>query len=493
MRFPHTIPGVPRLGELLVETGVLGEAQLDEGLRSQVIHGARLGTNLVELGYLELDGLANALARMHALPPALRRHFESCDSEVQERLPSWLAATHKVVPIGFLADDENRVMVACRDPLRDTARRELEVAMGLGRGALVPSICGELRLLYFLERVYQIPRATRFLRVRRGTTARGAITADPYGDDWDRTTTEADRGPFAATSPTPAPGAPPPAPFDEDATTASHWPFEASFASFAPGDDFQVDETPIEHILEPPPPGTTRRPRRTPSELPEPPPVEVEPPHVPSPLGGEELRRFVETLADPPAPALGRIAIRRVAVSPGSGELVDAADVASVVAATSIVDVARMIRRARSRNRVGELALAALRRFGGGIEAAILFVVRENVAFGWKGFAIDGDDLVLDELAIPLEAPTILSAAAEEGRALLIDGAHGTEVDRRLWAALGRPVPGQAAVAPVLLVGHPVALLYGQAPDLMPHAELFASVTAAITSAFARLLRAAQR
>ena len=178
----------------------------------------------------------------------------------------------------------------------------------------------------------------------------------------------------------------------------------------------------------------------------------------------------------------------------GSGEVAEAADLAKVFAeAERIDDVARAIRRGNSRNRVGELAIGALRRFGTGLDAAVLFVVRDAVAIGWKGFSRDVPDLVVDELAVPMGAPSVVAACAREARALLIDGAHGTEIDRRLWQALGKPAPGQVAVAPVVLADHPVCLVYGQAASMAPFAELFAAVTRATTTAFSRLLRAAQR
>lgn len=500
-----------RLGELLVAAGVLEPAQLEEALRAQVIHGARLGTNLVELGHVELDQIAVALARQHGLPPAMRRHFERCDPEVQASLPSALAARHLVVPIGFVAGDETSVIVACRDPLSDDARDEIEEAMGLRRGGLVPAICGELRIRYFLERAYAIPRPNRFLRVRRATS-RPDVRPETFTGEWGsypghlRADTFPDEPShyrsFEDTTGSFRPA--PPADHDDDDAAIDAALSALDAAPFEPTGDFHIEETPVDHIIDPPAPGTSwRRPTRTePPPLEPPPPVEVVPTERALPLGGEELRRFVDTLADPlPGPALGRIALRTVSVkqeltttASGRGEVAEAADVARIlVEAGSIAEVARAIRRARGRNRVGELAIGALRRFGDGLDAAVLFVVREEVAIGWKGFARDVDDLAVDDLAVPLDAPTLLAAAAREARALLIDGAHGTDIDRRLWAALGHSDPGEVAVAPVFLADHPVCLVYGQGATLTRYAELFAAVTQATTTAFARLLDAAQR
>lgn len=484
---------MPRLGELLVAAGVITDAQLEQGLRAQIVHGARLGTNLVELGVAELDQIADGLARQHEMPPAKRRHFERVDPEVTARLPAALAAKLHVVPVGYLANDVAHVMVACRDPLTAHARGELEAAMGLAPGGAVLAICGELRLLYFLERVYGIARANRFLRVRRATTLGSPWL--PSATPWE-TATEEELGPpppeasqYRAFEDTTGRFPPAPEVGDDDETR------ELRPAPFDPPDDFHIEETPIEHILDAAP----RRPRFDPDRTPAPPPpVEVAPTTAAPPAGGEELRRFVETIADAPsaAPVLGRVALRkaRVSASSGSSEIAEAADLARVFATCrTIEDYARAIRRASTRNRVGELAIGGLQRLGAGLEAAALFVLREDVAIGWKGFVAGADDVAVDELAVPLDAPTVLSAAARDGRALLIDGGHGTEIDRRLWAALGKPSPGEVACAPVILADHPVCLVYGQAPRMAPYAELFAAVTQAVTTAFARMLRAAQR
>lgn len=57
-----------RLGELLVAEQLITAAQLDEALETQVIHGGRVGTNLVELGFLKEPELARVLGRQHNLP-----------------------------------------------------------------------------------------------------------------------------------------------------------------------------------------------------------------------------------------------------------------------------------------------------------------------------------------------------------------------------------------------------------------------------------------
>ncbi len=59
---------MPRLGELLVAEKLVQPDQLEEALETQVVHGGRLGTNLVELGFLKEADLARMLGKQHTLP-----------------------------------------------------------------------------------------------------------------------------------------------------------------------------------------------------------------------------------------------------------------------------------------------------------------------------------------------------------------------------------------------------------------------------------------
>src|SRR5437868_10074910 len=88
-----------RLGELLVETKLLTAEQVEHGLRAQVMWGGRLGTNLIELGHLDLDQLSSALGKLLKMPAALARHFEKADPAVQRLLSTEFAERYSAVPL----------------------------------------------------------------------------------------------------------------------------------------------------------------------------------------------------------------------------------------------------------------------------------------------------------------------------------------------------------------------------------------------------------
>jgi hypothetical protein len=59
---------VARLGDLLLQEKLITPAQLEEALETQVVHGGRIGTNLVEHGFLQEADLARVLGRQSNLP-----------------------------------------------------------------------------------------------------------------------------------------------------------------------------------------------------------------------------------------------------------------------------------------------------------------------------------------------------------------------------------------------------------------------------------------
>jgi len=57
--------GDMRLGELLIQEKLITSQALEEALEAQVVHGGRLGTNLLELGLLSEKDLARMLGQIH--------------------------------------------------------------------------------------------------------------------------------------------------------------------------------------------------------------------------------------------------------------------------------------------------------------------------------------------------------------------------------------------------------------------------------------------
>ena len=155
-----------RIGELLRAEGLLTAEQLDAALRAQAMWGGRLGTIMIELGFIDLDGLSRALGRQHDLPAAIAQHFDVADRTLQDQLPVELAERYTCIPLYRIETEQ--VVVVAPEPLDDSARAAIAGALGIAPDKLFPAIAAELRVRYQLDRVYQIPLEPRSAR-RRGS------------------------------------------------------------------------------------------------------------------------------------------------------------------------------------------------------------------------------------------------------------------------------------------------------------------------------------
>jgi hypothetical protein len=151
-----------RLGELLIEAKVLTADQIDEALRAQVMWGARLGTSLVELGFIDLDGLSNALGYQTGLPAALASHFDRADRELQLQLSANHAEKFGCIPL--MRVGKRAVAVAVVSALDARGLAIVADELGVEPDRVIPAIAPELRVRYALEHIYKIPRPQRFLR-----------------------------------------------------------------------------------------------------------------------------------------------------------------------------------------------------------------------------------------------------------------------------------------------------------------------------------------
>ena len=151
-----------RLGELLVAAGLLTTDQVERALRAQVMWGARLGTNLIELGFIDLDTLTTVLAQQHKLPAALARHFEKVDRELQRSLHADVAEMYTVLPLVRVRDRD--IVLASSAPLTKKAQARIADELAVEPEHIISAIAAELRMRYQLERVYNIQRPARFMR-----------------------------------------------------------------------------------------------------------------------------------------------------------------------------------------------------------------------------------------------------------------------------------------------------------------------------------------
>lgn len=106
-----------RLGEMLVASGVISPRELEAARAHQRVTGTRLGTTLIDLGLIEADEVARALARQHGVPAALSRHLRERDRSLTSYLPADLARELHALPVALSRGAEGVNLVVCfRDP-----------------------------------------------------------------------------------------------------------------------------------------------------------------------------------------------------------------------------------------------------------------------------------------------------------------------------------------------------------------------------------------
>jgi hypothetical protein len=146
-----------KLGEILIRHGFITPPQLEEGLAMQVTHGGRVGSTLIDLGHVAVDTIARALGQQHKVPAASDEAFRAVRSNVLEAVPRDLCAKHGILP---LAVESRLLHLAMRDPQHLALIHQLGGRFGV---KIQPYASPELRLLYFLELLYEIPRPKRYL------------------------------------------------------------------------------------------------------------------------------------------------------------------------------------------------------------------------------------------------------------------------------------------------------------------------------------------
>ena len=153
-----------KLGTLLLRNAAIGLTQLEAALRNQVLYGGRLGTNLVELGFIDLELLSTYLSELTSLPIATPTLLDDADRTLLDKLGADDAHRLRAIPLGYLGTGTDAVAIAMVDP---GDGRALE-ALGAKLSATVsPHVVPELRALYYLERHYGTPRRARFVRSAR--------------------------------------------------------------------------------------------------------------------------------------------------------------------------------------------------------------------------------------------------------------------------------------------------------------------------------------
>src|SRR6266480_2824977 len=119
--------GMPMLGELLIESQLIGSSQLEEALLQQSASGKRLGELLVELGAIDDFDLARVLATRLDLPLADLRQ-STPDDDAIALVPESMARANIAIPVR--RTDEG-LQIAMAFPQDDPAVQQMRESAGM--------------------------------------------------------------------------------------------------------------------------------------------------------------------------------------------------------------------------------------------------------------------------------------------------------------------------------------------------------------------------
>lgn len=151
-----------RLGERLIDRGKITRAQLDKALKAQLIFGGHLGTNLIELGFVDERTLVHTLAEIYRVRPAAPEMFDQIPEPVLSTLPVEIVERYRVIPVDIERNNrKNWVLhLAVIEP------RSVPPISSVGKFTkLVPWIAPEVRILHAMERYYGVPRRPRYINL----------------------------------------------------------------------------------------------------------------------------------------------------------------------------------------------------------------------------------------------------------------------------------------------------------------------------------------
>ncbi len=140
-----------KIGAILIKSGLVNDAQLQDALKSQSQLGGTLGENLVRLGHVTEDGLLNALSDQMGLQHINLSKIEVPVS-VQRLIKLETVRLRRVLPIGF---EGKMLVVGMVDPTDLTALSDVEFQSGHStKPVILPSIQFEQALAFFNKHEY---------------------------------------------------------------------------------------------------------------------------------------------------------------------------------------------------------------------------------------------------------------------------------------------------------------------------------------------------
>lgn len=137
-----------RVGDLLVEKGIITQEQLMMALDEQKRSGRKFGRAVIDLGFVSEDQLLLEMSTHFAMPYIDISRFQF-DSEITRRLPESIARRYRAI---ILMEEEDQYFVGFVDPLDILAVDEVQRSL---KKNIVAAFVKEQEVLNAIDRIYR--------------------------------------------------------------------------------------------------------------------------------------------------------------------------------------------------------------------------------------------------------------------------------------------------------------------------------------------------
>lgn len=141
-----------RLGELLLEGGLINETQLASALASQKTWGGKLGSTLVRMGFVQETDILQCLSAQLRLPSVDFRKVR-INPRALEAVPLRVAEKHNVIPVALKEElGKKSVILAMSDPTNLDAIGEIQFQAGVN---VRPVVATESSIIRAIDQFYR--------------------------------------------------------------------------------------------------------------------------------------------------------------------------------------------------------------------------------------------------------------------------------------------------------------------------------------------------
>lgn len=139
-----------RIGDMLLEAGIITAEELQRGLELQKTSGRKLGETLVEEGIVSDEVLARALADQLGMEMVDAQNI-SIPEEVLNLVPQHMLKSKKMLPYALDPNNMNVLFVAMADPMDFSAMDDISIITNL---QVEPAVATQQSIMLALDRLY---------------------------------------------------------------------------------------------------------------------------------------------------------------------------------------------------------------------------------------------------------------------------------------------------------------------------------------------------